>query len=172
MKNGMIILSLIVAFVIVGCQKRKHEPDIKESFYAGGQLKSRVETADGKLNGKAEYYFENGAIETEGSFAHNLPVGLFVSYFENGNVKSRAYYKDGKQDSITEVFNVNNALIWKAHYRSGKIVGNSYYFDDHGVIKEIKRYDSTGNIAYITVFNKEGKVKNKFVYPRLEGPTP
>jgi antitoxin component YwqK of YwqJK toxin-antitoxin module len=44
----------------------------------------------------AKYYYESGAIESEGSFKNYKQEGLVKSYYESGAIKSELNYKNGE----------------------------------------------------------------------------
>lgn len=74
---------------IVGLNQRSKGATIFASeYYANGQEKGDVPfTRDGKLTGKAVYYYENGKIRSSGRLANGIRVGEWKEYDEDGNLK-------------------------------------------------------------------------------------
>lgn len=75
---------------------------------------------------KATYFYDNGAVKTQGYFKNNKLSGQWVSFNEEGKKVKLAYYKEGKKvgkwfiwtkDNLKEINYDNNALIsvktWK-----------------------------------------------------------
>jgi antitoxin component YwqK of YwqJK toxin-antitoxin module len=50
---------------------------------------------NGKINGKFEVWFENGAIELSGQYKNDFRDGPWVIYNNNGTIKYKLEYKDG-----------------------------------------------------------------------------
>jgi len=67
-------------------------------YYDNGQLKAKLPfDTNGKFDGEAEYYFENGCIKSNGNFVHGFFYGEWRNYDERGNLISTDSYDDNGQ---------------------------------------------------------------------------
>ncbi|MCI2229347.1 nicotinic acid mononucleotide adenyltransferase [Polaribacter sp. MSW13] len=76
---------------------------------------------------KATYYYDNGAIKTQGYFKDKKLTGEWVRFDKSGNKKQIAYYDNGKKvgkwfvwskETLKEINYQNNAVVnvnvWKS----------------------------------------------------------
>jgi len=64
-------------------------------YFDNGQLKAKLPfDGNGKFDGQAEYYFENGCVRSSGSFVHGFFHGDWKNYNENGNLISIDSYNE------------------------------------------------------------------------------
>ena len=64
-------------------------------YFDNGQLKAKLPfDKNGKFDGQAEYYFENGCVRSSGSFVHGFFHGEWKNYDEHGNLISVDSYND------------------------------------------------------------------------------
>ena len=77
----------------------KDKPFTGEMFqkYENGQLKSKVNFIDGKVED-----------------------GLYESYYKNGQLRVKENWKDGKLNGLVEQYYKNGQLIYKQNYKDGK----------------------------------------------------
>jgi len=67
-------------------------------YFDNGQLKARLPfDQNGKFDGAAEYYFENGCVMRSGNFVHGRFRGEWLNYDEGGNVVSIDTYDESGQ---------------------------------------------------------------------------
>jgi hypothetical protein len=67
-------------------------------YYDNGQLKAKLPfDENGKFDGAAEYYFENGCVMRSGSFIHGFFQGEWRTYDERGNLVSIDRYDENGQ---------------------------------------------------------------------------
>lgn len=80
---------------------------------------------------KATYYYDNGAIKTQGFFKDKKLIGQWIRFDENGNKIQLGYYKQGKKvgkwfiwtkESLKEINYKNNTIAsvneWKKDTKS------------------------------------------------------
>ena len=75
-------------------------PDISESFWPNGQLRSRGTYIDEKRDGLWEEFFENGQLESRQTFRDGELNGLFEYCNRNGQIESGGNSKDGQLDGV------------------------------------------------------------------------
>lgn len=67
-------------------------------YYDNGQLKAKLSfDKNGKFEGLAEYYFENGCVMRSGSFVHGSFQGQWRTFDERGNLVSVDSYDENGQ---------------------------------------------------------------------------
>ncbi len=67
-------------------------------YFANGQLMAELKFGSfGEMTGPAKYYFENGKVQSEGSFINGLRTGGWKEYDEKGTVKVLKYDSNGQQ---------------------------------------------------------------------------
>ena len=65
-----------------------------EVFETTGQIMGKIIYNDGKIDGKAIYYFDDGRISSVGYFKNNRKHGEWKEYDKNGNITSVTIYDD------------------------------------------------------------------------------
>ena len=89
--------------------------------YTIGQVKSKGNIKNGKLDGKSTEWFSNGEIWTEKLYIEgNLVDKTRYSYHENGEIKSENNYKDGKQDGKQTSWYANGQIWSEENYKDSK----------------------------------------------------
>jgi antitoxin component YwqK of YwqJK toxin-antitoxin module len=80
-------------------EKLTYINDIKQGewiqYYPSGAVMLKTNYLDGKLNGKFEVWFENGAPEYSGQYKNDSKDGLWTILNENGTIKYKLEYLDG-----------------------------------------------------------------------------
>src|ERR1041385_2253935 len=102
--------------------------------------KSEEFTVDGKLQGKAVYYFQDGKIDRTGAYKNGMQDSAWTFYYKEGTKKAEEHYFEGKKSGP--------AMYWYKNgnkAQSGKFVEDlpdstwtSYY--ETGKIKSIEQY--------------------------------
>lgn len=104
---GLIGLGLAVGiyFLVQNIQSSGREPvqvdlsrftGVHETWYSNGQIKSRIEYANGRREGSFSAWFENGQKMAEGSYRDNLPDGRWGYWNEKGNPQMMIAFQDGR----------------------------------------------------------------------------
>ncbi len=71
--------------------------DLIEEFYPSGALKTEANyNKNGKLEGIAKRYFENGKLQFERNYKNGKREGIAREYFSNGSLKTEMKFKNGK----------------------------------------------------------------------------
>jgi antitoxin component YwqK of YwqJK toxin-antitoxin module len=73
--------------------------DIKQGewikYYPSAAICLKANYLDGKLNGKFEVWFENGAIEVSGQYKNDSREGTWIIYEDDGSIKYKLEYLSG-----------------------------------------------------------------------------
>lgn len=111
----------------------KPKSKLKEEYYQTGELKSRISTVHGKIEGHYLTFYKNGQLENDIMHQKDKRNGISISYYENGVLKQTSEYLDGKRNGI-------NTDYWK----NGKIKSELIYRDDKPWTV-VSAFDSSGN---------------------------
>mgnify|MGYP001479630612 CR=1 FL=1 len=68
------------------------------TWYANGQILSDRNYKDGKQDGKSIFWYENGLKWIDGNYKDGKQDGKSTEWFANGEIKSEKNYKDGMKD--------------------------------------------------------------------------
>ncbi len=145
------------------------------SYYAGGQLESRViYDGDNVKDGAYTIYFDNGKVKKQLVIKGGKIEGLLKMFYRNGQLSSSLNYVKGKEDGAYEDYYANGQLKEKGTYSSGKKSGpyeihtNTGRLEEKGIYddgakEEISRYnDSSALFAYFKL-KKNVPVKLRFL---------
>lgn len=70
-------------------------------YYANGQIMGKLpERKNGRLDGQARYYYDNGRVRSEGFFKNGLWFGEWKNYTKEGKIISIEYYVEGNINPI------------------------------------------------------------------------
>ena len=90
------ILSLIGVVLVVGCGGLSpNEPF--ESYYDNGQLESKGTFKNGEFDGPYELYHENGQLILKWMYRDGELDGPSETYHDNGQLRTKGTYRDGKK---------------------------------------------------------------------------
>lgn len=80
---------------------------------------------DGRKQGYWEYYFDDGEIQSKGSYINGKEEGIWEWYYYFSSVEYnflhiRSTYKDGKLNGLRELFHITGELSSKKYFINGK----------------------------------------------------
>lgn len=104
-----------------------------EWFWPNGKLKSQRSFAFGSLEGTAKAWYSNGQLRWVEHYSHGKLDGKRVEHFANGKVKSKTHYKKGRLHGKAATWWWNGKKATTGAYELGKKTGvwNSYYVSGH-----------------------------------------
>ena len=91
-----------------------------------GEIKS------GKREGPWVSYFENGQLDSKGTWKNGKEEGPWVGYFDNGQIETKGNFKDGLEEGPWVQYYDNGQLYWKGEYKNGKKEGPWESYNDDG----------------------------------------
>lgn len=94
--------------------------DVQKDFYddAKSQVKSEISLKDGKREGSAKTYHQNGKIKQEATFKDDKKEGAYTEYYDNGNKKLECTYVNGFLSGIYKEYHENgNLKLLTRHYK-------------------------------------------------------
>jgi antitoxin component YwqK of YwqJK toxin-antitoxin module len=134
-----------------------------KEYYCSGSLKNELNFADGKVNGEAVMYYENGSISECGTWKNNRWINTYYQYDSLGNIdhrfefdekgkrigkdESRPWWDDSKhsKDEPKSVvpqlngrhtlYNSRKQITRDGKFENGKLVdGKAYIYNEDGIL--------------------------------------
>jgi antitoxin component YwqK of YwqJK toxin-antitoxin module len=88
----------------------------------GGNFSVRGFVEKNKNVGSWEYFYDDGSLESIGSFENDKPHGNWIWYYKNGKVKSKGNYLSGKAEGRWIKYDERGNLNLMIYYSNGEIV--------------------------------------------------
>lgn len=108
------------------------------------------------------FYYQNGALASEGIMKNGQPDGYWKSYYETGLVKSEGNRKDFKLDSTWKFYNPKGELVLEITYFEGKRNGSKTSWLDHETI--IENYINDVKEGVTVYYHKDGWKKQEIPF--------
>lgn len=130
-------------------------------YYCNSNMKNKLTFVNGRPDGYAIMYHENGKISEEGNWKINKWVGSYKLYYENGQVQHEFVFNQaGKRDGPQKYFFDNGQVAIEGNFANGKESGLIKEFYENGDIKAEKNY-AEGNVDVASI--KEFQPKKPLV---------
>jgi hypothetical protein len=78
------------------------------------------ERSGGVKHGWSASWYENGELESKGTYADGLRVGVWRRYFQDGSTKVEAEFHEGKQNGLMRVFDASGRMMRATRFRDGQ----------------------------------------------------
>jgi len=115
-------------------------------YYCNGNAKNKIPFINGRADGYAYMYHENGKLAEEGTWKNNRWVGNYKLYYENGEVQHDFVYNDGgKRDGVQKYNHDNGQTAIVGSFANGKETGKFQEYTPEGQLKAEKSYND-GNV--------------------------
>lgn len=136
-------------------------------YYCNGNLKAKLTFVNGRPDGYAQMFHENGKISEEGNWKNNRWVGNYKLYYENGQVQHEFVFNaSGKRDGPQKYFYENGQVAIEGNFVGGRETGLIKEYYENGDIKAEKNFNE-GNVDLASI--KEYKPK-KPIPPKSDSP--
>jgi antitoxin component YwqK of YwqJK toxin-antitoxin module len=120
--------------------------DGKQNFYyQNGKLEITQTYLHGRLNGKYQKFYENGKVSIEQDYVNGVMDGFSIAYYENGNMKEKVTMKENEENGPFTEYHENGNLKAEGTYMTPDdtdFVGNK----EQG---ELKLYDENGKLEKV-----------------------
>ncbi|AWH83731.1 hypothetical protein HYN59_00745 [Flavobacterium album] len=97
---------------------------------------SSIENDPLNLQGKATWYYDNGAVEREGFYKENNPDGKVTSYYPNGSKMDETEYANGKRNGYFKSYFPTGEIYFEAFFADDKYEGKYVIYESPSVKKE------------------------------------
>ncbi|MDO9000511.1 MAG: hypothetical protein Q7W45_12150 [Bacteroidota bacterium] len=117
-------------------------------------------------NGYNKFYYDNGAISSEGKMRDGKPDGYWKNYHKNGKLKIEGNRKNFLLDSLWKFYDEKGKITKSINYKEGKKNGTTLTYDTLKNIITSENY--VNDIKQGLVFNyyKSGNIKSKTPYQK------
>lgn len=124
-------------------------------YFCNGNMKSRIEYQNGRPDGYAIMYHENGKISEEGTWKNNRWVGPYKLYYENGNVQHEFNFnQNGKREGEQTYRYETGEVMIKGNWIGGKENGTvTEYYADGSIKKTVNYNNGETDVASIKEFD-------------------
>jgi TonB family protein len=120
----LIILSILIFTVDASAQL-----DSLISYHNNGKKESIVHFRDKVRDGDATFFWENGNVKKELSYANGRVEGLVRRYDENGNLREMFVIQNGRREGPTSLFDSTGSYIEDIYYEEGILVVDKIVLD-------------------------------------------
>lgn len=111
---------------------------VKE-YYPSGKLKEETAFKDNQYHGAFKTYFEDGTLESEGTFANDQREGEMKVYYPNGKLKESVTFKESIENGPFKEYAENGTIKAEGTYLDGKEEGELLEYDEKGELATKKK---------------------------------
>ena len=108
---------------------------ILASYYGTGELQSKTEVFEGRLNGVSTGWYTNGVVQVEERFADGISDGIRRKWYSSGTAMLSGEIKKGQFEGRVERWHTNGVLSEVIQMKHGKADGESWSFYPSGYRK-------------------------------------
>lgn len=132
------------------------------TYHKNKVLSEKIGFFNGKREGNAFKYFNDGAIKYQATYINNKLHGVKLNYFKNGNLFSESNYVNGKRDGLQKIWYVSGQLAKKNNLSEGKEEGLQQAWLENGTLY-VNYEAKNGRIFGMNRANLCYKLKNEKV---------
>jgi len=158
----IIIISIFVFSIEIAAQL-----DSVIAYYDNGKTESIVRLRDEVRDGDAKFYWENGNLKEELTYANGRVEGLVRRYNQEGILKEMFTIQTGKREGPTSLFDSTGKYLDDIYYEEGILVVDKIVLDNG----KWEKNRTTSEVAGVnpTTTQKNNKQSNDdFVPPTIE----
>jgi len=96
-------------------------------WYRNSNYESRSNYKDGKLDGQALMFDENGNIISEENYSNDTLDGKYTQWFSSGKMKIKGNYKKGYFSGRWLYYNLTGEIIGTGNYTMGNGIQKAWY---------------------------------------------
>jgi len=111
-----------------------------QGFYANEKVKYKEVYLNGKKHLDQLYYYENGLLQRDEHYTHNLRQAVWMTYFEDGKPETEFHYKNNALFGPFKEYYPSGTLKKTGHYTGGKKTGDWKYMDTQGAPEKVEHY--------------------------------
>ncbi|MBK7668112.1 MAG: hypothetical protein IPJ32_12710 [Sphingobacteriaceae bacterium] len=157
--NKHILLVLVVLNVFTFELFSQTNPNgFNKFYYDNGALSSEGNMKDGKPDGYWKNYYKNGKVKTEGNRLNFLLDSVWKFYSENGKITKSISYKEGKKDGYTCVFDTGQKIISREVFVNDIKQGVTKYYYRSGKVKQTLPYTAGKPEGISYEFNEDSVI--------------
>jgi antitoxin component YwqK of YwqJK toxin-antitoxin module len=141
-------------------------------YFCNGNMKNKLTFANGRPDGYAIMYHENGKISEEGNWKVNKWVGNYKLYYDNGQVQHEFVFNPGgKRDGQQTYYYENGQKAIEGNFANGKESGLIKEYHENGDLKAEKNYaDGNVDVESIKTYEPKKPIAKKSDVPAENAP--
>lgn len=153
-----------------GRYQDNRKKDIWIEYYCNGNMKHKLTFTNGKPDGYAQMFHENGKIREEGQWKNDRWIGKYKLYYENGQVQHEfSFNPNGKLEGSQKYFYDNGQIAIEGNFANGKEAGLIKEYYENGDIKAEKNF-SNGNVGEVKEYQPKKPMPPKSQNPSENAP--
>lgn len=115
-------------------------------------------------NGYNKFYYESGAISSEGNLVNGKPEGYWKNYFESGVVKSEGFRAGHQLDSLWKFYNEDGILLEEIDYKNGKRNGVTKKYNKEGFLEASIPFKDNKEQGVAFTYYSNGAIHTEMVF--------
>ncbi len=128
-------------------------------YYDDGHRQAIEFWQEDLLQDSAFYFYPNGELEKKGKYLNGQYEGLWIYYYEHtGLIKRKGSYTEGFPNGLWEFWDENGEVLQKGNYLLGKEHGFWQFYENGQIVFE-GNYDKGKRVGKWFKFSKRGKKK-------------
>jgi antitoxin component YwqK of YwqJK toxin-antitoxin module len=140
-----------------GSYQDNRKKGIWSGYFCSGNINRKITFTNGRPDGYAIIYYEDGKTAEEGTWKGNKWTGPFKNYYANGQVKNEfAFSTAGKREGVQKYYYEDGTKQIEGNWQAGKESGVITEYHPDGSIKKTMNYEN-GNADLLSM--KEFKAK-------------
>ncbi|MHB8259160.1 MAG: toxin-antitoxin system YwqK family antitoxin [Bacteroidia bacterium] len=134
---------------------------IWKEYFCNGNTKNKITFQNGRPDGYAIMYHENGKISEEGIWKVNKWVGNYKLYYDNGNVQQEfTFNPGGKREGPQKYYYEDGTTQIEGNWNGGKESGVvTEYYQNGDTKKTINYNNGDADVASIKTFEPKKPIK-------------
>lgn len=116
--------------------KTKTESTIQKRFDAQNRLKSDATVVNGKREGVAHNYYEDGTIHSEINYENDIKHGNSTWFYPNGKPYRITPFVHGKKMGIQKKYHKSGVLMAEIPYQNNEILPGTKEYTENGQLKD------------------------------------
>jgi antitoxin component YwqK of YwqJK toxin-antitoxin module len=136
---------------------------IWKEYYCNGNTKNKITFQNGRPDGYAIMYHENGKIAEEGTWKINKWTGNYKLYYDNGNVQQEfTFNPSGKREGPQKYYYEDGKVQIEGNWANGKESGPVKEYWPDGSDKKVVNYNNgEADVASIKEFQPKKPISDK-----------
>ncbi len=141
-------------------------------YYCNNNMKNKLTFTNGRPDGYAIMYHENGKISEEGNWKMNRWVGNYKLYYDNGQVQHEFVFSPaGKREGAQKYYYDNGQVAIEGNFANGKESGLIKEYHENGDIKAEKNYaEGNVDVESIKIYEPKKPLPKKSDIPAENAP--
>lgn len=136
---------------------------IWKEYFCNGNTKNKITFQNGRPDGYAVMYHENGKVSEEGTWKINKWIGNYKLYYDNGNVQQEfTFNPSGKREGPQKYYYEDGQVQIEGAWNNGKESGVvTEYHPDGSTKKTVSYNNGEADVASIKEFQPKKPISDK-----------